>query len=308
MPNPRQARLIEPILTTMVRGYENNDYVGSELFPVVDVVVAGGQVIQFGLEQFLLIDTQRAPSGTTNRIDIGFGSQKYATENHALEALVADEINRDAMMVPHINLAQVEVLLVYDVMALRLEWQQATTARNPLNYAASNKIALSSTALWSATTSTPKADVQVARMAIRAQTGKYPNVMILPPGGIYKLQQHPTIRDQFKYVSAESITAAMLAKYFEVETLREGNAVYANSLNGPFLDVWGNDVILAYVPKINRTQKNASYGYTYQLAGHPFVKTPYRDENRDSWVYGVKNERVPVIAGAGAGFLIQNAF
>lgn len=308
MMNGKQVRVIDPILTTFVRGYTNNDFVGHLLFPEVPVSAAGGQVIEFGKEGFLLYDTQRAPGGSTARAQFGYLGKPYACENHALEALVPDEDSRDASVVPGLDLAKEAVGLTFDSMQLKLEYQRAMLARTAAAYDASNKTALSGTALWSASTSTPKADVQAAREAIRAKTGKYPNVMILPAGGVYKLSQHPAIRDQFKYVSAESITAAMLAKYFEVETVVEGNAVYAASMTGDMLNVWGNDVILAFVPKSFRSQRAPSYGYCYCLAGHPNVKTPYRDENRESWVYGVKHERAPVIAGAGAGFLIQNAF
>jgi len=308
MLNAAQARVIDPILTTFVRGYSNNDYVGQLLFPSVPVNVNGGQVIEFGKESFILYDTQRTPGGATPRIEFGFLGRPYACENHALEALVPDEINRDAAQVPGIEMAKESVGLVFDSMSLKLEWQQASAARNAANYAASNKGALSGTTLWSVSTGTPKADVDDAKAAIRAKTGKMPNVMILPPLGIAKLGNHPDIQNQFKYTGSKSITAAMLAEYFQVETVVEGNAVYVNNLNGDFLDVWGNDCVLAYVPQNFRSQKAPSYGYTYSLAGHPNVKTPYRDENRESWVYGVKHERTPVIAGAGAGFLFQNVF
>jgi hypothetical protein len=308
MLNNQQARVIDPILTTFVRGYSNNEMVGNLLFPDVYVGSSGGQVIEFGKEGFMLIDTQRAPGGATKRIEFGYLGKPYACENHALEALVPDELGRDARIVPGIDLGQNAVGLVFDSMALKLEYQRATKARDPAQYAGTNKVALSGATLWSAPTSNPKADVQAGRAAIRAATGKYPNVMILPPGGIYKLDQHPLIRDRLKYIGADSATPAMLAQYFQVEALVEGNAVHASQLNGALLDVWGNDVILAYVPKSFRSQKAPSYGYTYVLAGHPNVKTPYRDENRESWIYGVKHERTPVIAGAGAGYLIQNAF
>jgi hypothetical protein len=308
MMNGRQARVIDPILTTFVRGYSNNELVGSLLFPEVPVPAAGGQVIEFGKEAFILYDTQRAPGGATARIDIGYLGKPYACENHALEALVPDETGRDASVVPGIDLAKESVGLVFDSMSLKLEWQRASTARNAANYAASNKVALSGTTLWSVSTGTPKDDIDDGKAAIRAKTGKLPNVMILPPLGISKLGKHPDIKDHFKYTGSKSVTAAMLAEYFQVETVTEGNAVYTTSLTSDFFDVWGNDCVLAYVPKNFRSQKTPSYGYTYNLAGHPNVKTPYRDENRESWVYGVKHERAPVIAGAGAGFLFQNVF
>jgi hypothetical protein len=304
----RAARIIDPILTGYIRGYENNDLVGKYLFPEVPVPAAGGQILQFGKEAFILYATQRAPGGNTARMEIGYLGLPYACENHALEAKVPDELSRDAQQVPGIDLQQNSVGAVWDSMLLKLEYQQSQVARNPGNYGINNKMALSGAAQWSATTSTPRSDVQAARMAIRAQTGKYPNVMVLPPGGCYKLGEHPAIKDRFKFTTAESLTLAMLAKYFEVDLVVEGNSVYVKTLDSAFSDCWGNDVVLAYVPKQLKNQKTPSFGYTYALRGHPFVKQGYYENNCESWIYGVKHERSPVIAGADAGFLIQNAF
>jgi hypothetical protein len=308
MLNNQQAMVIDPILTTFVRGYSNNDYVGSVLFPEVNVMTSGGQVIQFGKEHFVIYDTQRAPGGATRRVEFGYLGDPYATENHALEALVPDETGRDAALVPGIDLAREAVALAYDAMKLKLEYQQAKVATTAANYPASNVVALAGTTQWDSTTSTPVENIVIGREAIRASTGKYPTSLILPPGGIMKLDQNASIRDRLKYTSSDTLTAAMLARLFQVDEVVEGNAVYTAQATGQIMDVWGNNAVLAYVPKNFRSVRAPSYGYTYQLTGNPNVKMPYRDNNRDSWVYGVKHERVPVIAGAGAGYLLQNVF
>jgi hypothetical protein len=130
--------------------------------------------------------------------------------------------------------------------------------------------------------------VTAARLAIRAQTGKYPNVMILPPSGIYNLDLHPEIRDRLKYTNSGNLTTELLARYFEMDVVVEGNAVYTNNYaaNSPMLDVWGNNIILAYVPQNFRSVRSPSFGYTYSMRGQPSVKQPYPDFNRDSWIYG----------------------
>ncbi|KAF1041335.1 MAG: hypothetical protein GAK35_03389 [Herbaspirillum frisingense] len=307
MQNLVQVRVVDPILTTFVRGYTNNELVGQLLFPNVDVDVSGGQVLEFGKEAFLLYDTQRAPGSATKRVELGYLGKPYALEIHSLEAMVPDQHGRDAALVPGINLGQEAVGLTFDAMALKLEYQRAKLARDPNNYAASNKIVLSGTAQWDAN-GVPKADITAGASAIRAQTGKKPNVLILPPMGISKLDRNADVRDRLKYTNGKTVTGQALADYFEVETVVEGGAVYATSATGNFIDVWGKDAVLAYVPKNFRSMRAPSYGYTYNLAGNPNVAVPYRDNNRRSWVYGVDHERAPVIAGAGAGYLLQNIF
>ncbi len=308
MMNNQQVRVIDPILTDFVRGYTNNDMVGSLLFPRVDVSASGGQVIEFGKESFQLYDTQRAPGAATKRIELGYLGKPFALENHALEALVPFENMRDAQAVPSIDLAKESLMSVTEAMALKTEYAQASLARNAALYSASNKVALTSGNNLSTATSSPKALVAAARLAIRQATGKYPNVMILPAGGVYKLDLHPEIRDRLKYTGGGNATTEMLAKYFEMDTVAEGNAVFATSSTSSMQDVWGNDIVLAYVPKNFRGVRAPSYGYTYSMRGQPSVKTPYQEFNRDSWVYGCKFERAPVIAGVSAGYLIQNAF
>ncbi|NJM36198.1 MAG: hypothetical protein HC850_17565, partial [Rhodomicrobium sp.] len=50
--NPAQARIYDPVLTTHIRGYQHPDFVGSLLFPAVEVRARGGQVLEFGKESF----------------------------------------------------------------------------------------------------------------------------------------------------------------------------------------------------------------------------------------------------------------
>lgn len=306
MLNNQQVRVIDPILSDFVRGFTNSEMVGNLLFPRVDVMVGGGQVIQFGKEAFSLYDTLRAPGASTKRVELGYSGVPFALENHALEALVPIENMRDATVVPGIDLAKESLMMVNDATSLKLEYAQATLARTAALYPAANKIALTGANNFSATTSSPKLIVAAARAAIRASTGKYPNVMIMPANSVNKLDMHPEIRARLQYTNAGNATTEMLARYFELDVVAEGNAVFSSGAG--LADVWGNDIILAYVPKNFRAVRAPSFGYTYTMRGQPSVKKPYYDDNRESWVYGVKLERVPVVPGITSGYLIQNAF
>ncbi|NOR69810.1 MAG: hypothetical protein GQ532_08990 [Methylomarinum sp.] len=77
--------------------------------------------------------------------------------------------------------------------------------------------------------------------------------------------------------------------------------------NDNSIDVWGKDVILAYVPSASTGQEEPSYGYTYTMDGNPSVEVPYWDNSTKSWVYGVSYERAPVASGIASGFILNNA-
>ncbi len=304
--NLNQARVIDPILTTVIQGYQNTELVGEIICPRVEVDASGGQILQFGKEAFVLYDTQRAPGGATPRMNLGYYGKPFALEIHGLEALAPDQITRDARAVPGIDLARTFITAVQDANLLKLEYQISSLLRNAANYSAGNKIALTAGSQFSDPGLDVKALFQAGRAAIRAKTGKYPNTLILGPNQKYALSRNTAIRDQFKYSSPDSLTLAMLAQYLEIERVIEGNGVYAAHENADFSDVWGKDCVLAYVPPGGRSYYTPGFAYTYTLRGHPLVRNPYRDENRESWAYPTSFERAPVITGQDAGYLMQN--
>jgi hypothetical protein len=85
---PGQARVVDPVLTTVAQGYKNSEFVGFALFPAVPVDLRGGQVIQFGKEAFRLYNTRRAPGGAVKRLQVGYSGEKYALESHSLAGQV----------------------------------------------------------------------------------------------------------------------------------------------------------------------------------------------------------------------------
>lgn len=307
MMNPSQARVIDPILTTVVQGYKNADFVGGALFPRVPVAVSGGKVIEFGKEHFLAYNTQRAPGGATKRITFGYLGKPYAVENHGLEAPVPREFMRDAAKVPGINLGTRAVNLVMRAEGLGLEIQQAALATDASQYGANNKLTLSGTDKFSDDTSKIFATFDDAKEAVRASCGMYPNVALFGPKAFRAAKNHAAVVDRFKYTSKESITAEMLASVLEFDRVVVGKAVKASD-SGAMSDVWGNFIVLAYVPPAPSQAEEPSYGYTYTLEGHPMVEIPYWDANSKSWIYGVVDERAPVLSGIASGFLITNPY
>ncbi|MEI2428687.1 hypothetical protein RDV84_00195 [Lysobacter yananisis] len=307
---PKQARIIDPILTTHAQGYVRPGNVGKFLFPTAEVNSLGGQVITFGKEGFKRYATKRAPGAATQRVQFGHAGEKYSIIPAALEALVPDELQNEAQQVPGIDLASDSVDLVLDVFELEHECECADLARDASRYDANHKLQLTSTTRWSADTSTPTSDVFAGSEAIRSTIGMRANVGILSPSSFTALQTNKDILDRLKYTSRDSVTTDMLARLWNLQNVYVGDALVANDQDD-FSDVWGDDVILAYVaPPTGGNRRSAarpSYGYTYTMRGNPHVKQPYYENNRASWIYGVQADRTPVLSGISGGFLLQGA-
>lgn len=307
-----QTRVIDPILTTHAQGYVRPGNVGKFLFPEVPVSQYAGLVLEFGKESFRRYNTKRAPGAATERITFGHEGKPYAIVPNALEALVPVENMTDAAAVPGIDLASDAVDVVMDVMELAHECECADLARDASKYDNDHKIVLTTTNRWTdADNSDPTKDVKTAGEAIRGSVGIRPNLALLSATAFAALATNKSIIDRLKYTGRDALTTEILARLWNVQQVVVGDAVVASGQDDGFGDVWGDDVILAYVaPGGGGNRRNAarpSYGYTYAIRGMPSVKKPYPDNNRNSWVYGVNADRTPVLSGITAGYLIVNA-
>ncbi len=303
------TRIIDPILTNVAQGYQNSQLVGLSLFPPVPVQTTGGQIIEFGRESFRLYNARRAPGGSTRRIDFGYLGKPFTLVQDSLEGKVPREYLRDAKMIPGIDLGSRAVVTVMKSLQLTLEYDQAQLATNAANYDANHKVALSGTSKWSTSTGNPLQDVDAGREAIRAAVGIYPNTMLMSAQAFNAAKNNPNVIARFQYnssvpVDSTSITAQMMAGLFNVDQVIVGKAIYVDDLSNSY-DIWGNNVVLAFVPDKPSSVEEPSYGYTYTMEGNPMVEPTYYENNEKSWIYPVNYERVPVLSGITSGYLIQ---
>jgi hypothetical protein len=310
-----QARVVDAVLTRHAQGYRSRANVGMALFPRVPVTLSGGQIIEFSREAFVRHNSTRAPGTNTKRIPMGYFGRPYQLRNHALDAAIPREIAKDAKQQVGVDLAMRGVDVTMRSLTLGLEVEQAEIARNPSNYPATHRILLAPGARWTDAGVDPATTIDAGMEAIRTATGMYPNVMLLPSRVYRALRRNAAARALFGGSDAGAIGPAQIAAAFDIERVVVAGAVQATTaepIEGPapasiFSDVWGTDVILAYAPQNPSGIEEPSFGYTYTMEGHPYVEPPRWDGDTKSWIAGVSYERVPVLSGISAGYIIQTA-
>lgn len=305
---PGQARVVDPILSAVARGYRSPKApVANVLFPIVSVGQRAGRIIVFGTDDFRLVNTKRAPGANTKRVQYGYASDPFALVDHRLEGSVPVELQEEAAAVPGIDLAAGAVRQVQNVMALERENDAAKLARDASKYDAANKETLSGTSQWSNTASDPFTDIMDGKEVIRAKTGERPNVLTLGPKVLTALRTHPKVLDRLSTASDRPpATLQQLQALFELQQIVEGEAVYHDGTQ--FQDVWGKDAILAFTTPASMQEMGApNYGYTYQLSSRPMVEDGYFDDNTNTWYYPTSDAYQPVFAGPSAGFLFKDA-
>lgn len=309
------ARVVDPILTTVARGYRHAEHVFTALFPIVLVGQRAGKIIEFGAEDFLRRNLARAPGADRPRLNVGYEGKDYAVAQRALDGVVTRELMQEAAAVPGIDLGRRAVSTVLANTSLQLEIAASDLATKTSIYAASNRSALSGTSQWSNKSSNPQQAVEDAKETIAEGIGIEPNLLVLGEPVYRALKVHPDIIDRIKYTeglgagNAATVTPEKLAAYFDVPRVVVGRARQGKP--GAFSPIWGKNAILAYAGQSSLDSAEAnmgepSFGYTYRLDGYPMVEEAWFDKRSDSWVYPVTSEETSTIAGKAAGYLFSS--
>ncbi|MGL5924630.1 major capsid protein [Chroococcidiopsis sp.] len=300
----KATRVVDPILTTVVQGYVQPEFVGNALFPPVPVSKRAGYVIEFGKEDFALFDTRRAPGAATKRRNINYGNRSYNLYQDRLEGELPREHIEESEGLGF-NLQTETAESTMRSIQLRLEYDQAAIATNAANYDANHKVVLSGTSKWSDPNSDPAGDIRSWKQAIRGTIGTYGNTLLLGAKVFDTFVEHEQTKDKIKHTSSASITADAIAAMFNLDKVVVASPLILNNETGQLVDIWGDVAILAYVPQRVQSRRQPSYGYTYTLQGYPMVERPYYDDNHASFYYPVTAERSPELVGQSAGFLAQ---
>lgn len=296
------TRVVEPILTTVVQGYANPEFVGSELFPAIPVTKRAGKIIRFDKEDFALFDTRRSPAAATKRRNINYGSDSYSLYQDRLEGeLPREHIEESAGMGFDLQVETAESTM--RSIQLRLEYDQAAIATNAANYDSAHKIALSGTSKWTDPLSDPAGDIRSWMQSILSTVGTSGNVLLLGRKVANAFIEHAQTKDKIKYTSSASIDTVAIAAMFNLAKVVIASSLILNNETGELVDIWGDVAIAAYVAQTRRSIRQPSYGYTYTLQGYPMVERPYWDDNHATYYFPVTAERSPQMVGMQAGFL-----
>lgn len=300
----KQKRIVDPVLTNLARGYTNSSHVGINLAPVVMVNKEGGKIPQFSKDSFKIYNTERAIRATSNRINPeDKSSLDFVLTEHDLEFPIDyREAEEDVF-----NIRQHATKVVTDGVSLRLEKLIADTAQNTSTYSSGNKVTLSSSDKFDEPTSSPVDIFETAKEAVRSKIAAFPNTVIFGAKAFAKLKEHPKIIDRIEYTSSAVVTVDLLKQLLNIDNIFVGSAVYANN-SGNFVDIWSDNVVLAYVPpksvNMSRSMYEPAFAYTLRKKNNPFIDT-YNEKGKVEIVRNTDLFNVNFV-GVEAGYLISD--
>lgn len=300
-----QLRVVDPVLTNLIRGYSNAEYVGINIFPVVTVQKEAGKIPSFGKEAFRLYNTQRAMRASSNKLPVeGRGEIDFSTAEHdATYPIDYREIQEDI-----INTEQNGAYQAQAAILIKHEKACADLATTAANFPVGNKVTLAGASQFTHADSDPLTTVTTASDAIRAKIAKRPNVGIMGASTFKALQNHKLILDRIKYTQTGIVTVELLRSLFNLKKLYVGDAIYVDDA-GIAHDIWPDCFVLAYVPEeksdVERSVYEPSFGYTLRKKGMPEADKFEEDGGKILNVRSTDNYTVKIL-GADAGYLIED--
>lgn len=305
-----------PILTSLLLGLGQGTYVAEKLFPRLPQALAGVTLAKLGDERLKKYNLRRAPGSATRRIEINFEGKSYTVNQYSVEVPMPRELIREAdesrklNVANHLDVSKIAMATANDVLLLDYELEVSTLATTVGTYAAGHVLALAGATKWSAATGTPVTDIATASELIRKKIGKRPNKLTLSADAYQALKHNPQVKDYLPNTQTGPASIDQLKTILDVQEIVVGDAIWKDA-TGTGADVWGNNAILAYVPKIGGNNADISlaepgFGFTNVIDGHPFSETPYYDNGSKSWIYGATFERQANVAYNDAAFLFQN--
>ena len=178
-------------------------------------------------------------------------------------------------------------------------------AQDPSKYPTDNKIALSGSSQFTHDDSDPVGVIDDAKDAVSRQIGQDPNTLVMGQEVWESLKRNESLKGLIASTSNKIITLDLLKEFFEIENIVIGKTIYSNASN-KFERVWGNNIILAYVPKLNaRTEYDPAYGYTIRKKDALQIDEYEKEGNKVRYIRAT-DIYTPFLVGPEAGYLISN--
>lgn len=317
MMNLAEIRLKQnPILSSLLLGMGQGNMIAEQLFPRLPQALSSVQLAQLGDERLRRYNTRRAPGAPTKRVNIKYDGKTYTIDQHSIEVPLPRELLREAdegrklNVSNYLDISRIAMVTANDILGLGYELDVAELATTAGTYAAGHVLALAGGTKWSASTGTPVTDIRAAADVIRKKIGKRPNKLTLSADAFSALTSNAEVKGYLPSTNLGPATLDQLKTILNVADIVVGDAVWIDE-SDVGQDVWGNNAILAYVPRIGGNGGEISlaepgFGFTNVLEGHPFAETPYYESGLKSWVYGATFERRPNVAYNTAAFLFTN--
>jgi len=232
-PTPSDVH-VDAALTNISTAYMNDEsnFISSRVFPIVPVMHKTDKFFTFDKNDWFRDDavTKRAPNQESSGSGYGLSTDSYSADVWATHIDIDDQVRANAD--PAVDPEVAATRLVTQRMLIRRE-RQFTTDYFGTGIWGTDVVGGTNFTQWdNYGSSDPAADIDYGRETVLQNTGHMPNTLVVNFQTHNVLKKHPLVLERYKYTSAESITEALLANYFEVDRYFVMKSTYATNAEG----------------------------------------------------------------------------
>lgn len=314
--DPRSVEYPEHLRRLAV-SYRNSAYVAESILTPVRVGRRVGDYSVWGKEGFQPNDDRREPGTRSRQVELKVGRKTYRLHEWALNTPITDEeLEEGQYLYPELETMATRSL----ADRVQLGRERRTAALMTDVTVVTQNQTLAGTAQWSdSVNSDPYRNALTARRTIRAATGRRPNLAVIPYDVMEALKMNASLRNRLPDSNIQILTEDHIKQLFEVDRIVVPEVVQDLGATGQLADVWGRDVVFAYVNP-NPQGEEMTFGVTLRLRkgnragqggqnrrGEDSPVRRWRQEPEKSWFVEVGYTENPHIVSADAGFLFKSA-
>lgn len=298
-----------PVLQQFALKYANDEYIGTQIMPVVDVPAGTSSATYWAAtaeSAMTAPDDSIGTGGSVNEISEGLTATSATLVPFSLQERI-DARTQAAMDAPVRALID-PLTAVMDALLQRQERRIATVACTSANYG-SNTAAIAAADRWNtADGGDPAGAVEDAVNTLLSGTGPQRTIGFCGPTVFKTLRRHPHALDMFKYraVGRPMLSRQEVADWLGLDDLLIGRARYNSSLLGAtasYSRIWTDTLFGVVRAPQMPALRQVTFGITLQ---EPFAEMEFFAEEKGGWgsfVTKVAHADVPVVVAADCGYL-----
>ncbi len=299
-------RIVDPVLTNLALGYSPNYMIGNQIFPTIKVKSQKGRIPIFGRDSFVLRNSQRAIRITSNRIPtMDFETIEFNLQERDLE--IAMDYLEESETYDLLKYEQKLTTDLLNLLALEKEKAIADYVQNPNNFTSDMKLELPPDTDFTSSEEIINI-IKTGISAVRKNISQNPNLIVMGTETLNQLLQNSFILSKTPFTNNLGVTLNLLKGILDFENIVIGVSTYSED-SRIFNDIWGNNIIIAYVDKSDETERsqyNPSYGYIFEKDGMPEIDSYYENGGKIKIIRATDNWSMKVVCPE-AAYLIKTS-
>lgn len=286
--------------------YKNADFVWNLIAPAMMVNKESDKYREYKKDGYFSGAPKRADGAPAEEASLSYDEKSYATYERALKDIVTDRAMDNADNVFDLKADTTKFLTEKVKLGIEIDIANLLIATDGsgISSASPDHIVTPSNLWDDYTNSDPEGDIATGKESIMRQTGRKPNMIIIPGHVERYLANHPQIKELRKFTDPSLLTKGGLPSSLWDLRVVIAASIYNSALEGQttVMDyVWGKNAVIGYVNPAD----TITLARTFMLRSRNMKVDTWRDNEREGDFIRVVANYQPKVICKDCGYLLS---